>query len=108
MTSTKDTIIAEIIEADLQTLFNLIEPLKEETNELEDAYKAFKYGIKIKYHIEWNLREIHETRERQGTVILRGQTYDIEEWWDEEEARRSICRKALLEHYQDDQPYEAR
>lgn len=103
-----DTILAEIVNADLQTLFNLMEAVKEENKELEEAYDKLKYGINIPYHIEWNLREIHETRERQGTVILKGKIYDIEEWWDEEEERRTIARRALMNYYNNNSPYEAR
>lgn len=105
---TDDTIIQEIIRADLQTLYNLLEPIKEETDELKYAYIKFKHGIKIHYHISWNLKGLTETRERQNTILLKGKVYNLEEWWDEEENRRSIARKALMEYYTDNKPYEVR
>lgn len=101
--------IQEIIGADLQKLYNLLEPIKDETPELQRAFHIYKYGKNITYHIEWNLRGYAETRERQGIVIMNRQEYPIEEWWDEEEARRSIARKALLDYYgKEENPYEAR
>lgn len=104
-----ENIIQIIVTADLQTLFNLIEPIKDETEELQEAYKTIKNGKRIKYHIEWNLKGYHETRDRQQLVILKGNTYPIEEWWNEEEERRSTARKALLEYYgEEDRPYERR
>lgn len=108
MTTSKDTILGEVIEGDLQTLFNLLESVSDDSRELKEVYQKFKYGINIIYHIEWNLKGLHEIRERQGTVLLKGKTYPIEEWWDEEEARRKIARKTLMEYYEDDSPYEAR
>ena len=104
-----ETIIQEIIEADLQRLFNIMEPVKEDTDELHEAYLTMKYGKKIKYHIEWGLKELIEIRERQGTVIIQRKEYPIEEYWDEEEERRTAARKALLEYYmEDEKPYEKR
>lgn len=104
-----EVIIQEIIKADMQELYNLLEPVKHETKELEKAYNTFKTGKKIRYHIEWNLKGYAETRERQQTVILNRKEYPIEDWWDEEEDRRTAARKALLEYYsEENNPYEAR
>ena len=109
MENTKEQIISEIIEGDLQVLYNLLETVKNDSEELKKAYKKVKEGIGIKYHIEWNLKGYHEIRERQGIVILNSQQYELEEWWDEEENRRSIAREALLEYYmEEEQRYERR
>lgn len=105
----KETIIQEIIHADLQTLYNLLEPIKDETKELQAAYKILKNGRTIKYHVEWNLKGHIDIRERQGIVLLQGKEIPLEEWWDEEEDRRSEARKALLEYYsEEDAPYKGR
>ena len=105
----EDQMITEIVEADLQKLYNLLEPIKDETTKLANAYKKLKYGIKIKYHIEWNLKGYAEIRERQKTVILSGQIIPIEDWWDGEEERRTEARKALLDYYgEDESPYRGR
>lgn len=102
----KETILAQILEADLQILFNILEPLSEE---MPEVYKAVKYGIKIKYHIEYNLKNIAEIRERQQTVLLQGKTIPLEEWWNEEEERRKTARQALIEYYsKEETPYRSR
>ena len=105
----KETIIQEIIHANLQTLYNLIEPIKEENEELNKAYRILKKGRKLHYHIEWNLKGHAEIRDRQGIAVINGKEYDIEEWWDEEEERRAAARKALMNYYlEEDKPYEQR
>lgn len=105
----EDQMITEVVSADLQKLYNLLEPVKDETPELHTAYTKLKYGITIKYHIEWNLKGYVDIRDRQGIVILQGNTYDIETWWDEEEERRTIARTALLDYYSEEEtPYKGR
>lgn len=102
----EETILQEIIQGDLQILYNLLETVSEE---IPQAYKDVKYGIKIKYHIQNNLQKIVEIRERQKIAILDGKIYPLEEWWEEEEERRKTARKALLEYYtQDQKPYKSR
>lgn len=102
-------ILLKIIEGDLQTLYNLIEPIKEDTKELTEAYKKMKYGITIKYHIEYNLRGHAKTYEKTQEVILNNKTYHLEDWWNEEEERRAITRKALMNYYgEEDSMFEGR
>lgn len=107
--TTDDTIIQEIIQGDLQTLYNLLEAIKEDTPELQEAYRKAKHGITIRYHIMHNLKKNYLDRSRSNEIQLGDTLYPLEAWWDEEENRRAIMRKALLEHYtEDEKPYEGR
>lgn len=105
----KENIISEIVHANLQTIYNMLEPIKDDNEEIKEAFKKFKYGINIKYHIEWNLKGHCEVRERQRIVVMNGKEYDLETWWDEEEERRGIGRSALMEFYgKEETPYDVR
>lgn len=104
-----ETVLQEIITGDLQVLYNLLEKDKDETPELAATYKKVKYGIKIKYHIQHLLQKNYTDRSRSNEIQLGTTIYPLEAWWDEEEARRSTARKALYDHYnQEQKPYEGR
>lgn len=105
---TTNDIMQDIIQGDLQTLWNILSKDKHQTPQLTQAYNKVKNGIKLNYHIEWNLRELHNVRARAQEIELNGTIYNIEDWWDEEKAREDIARQALEEHYGNNDVYEGR
>lgn len=103
-----EAIIKEILEGDLQTLYNMIEMIKDENQELQETYEKAKHGIRIKYNINYNLKGLAQIRDREKRVIVDGKTYPLEEWWDEEENRKSLLRNTLYEYHTDTKPYRGR
>lgn len=97
-----DEILAQIVEGDLQTLWNLLCVYKDEARVLNDCYLKVKNGIHIDFHINHLLQKNQTERVRSGEVWLLGNSYAIEEFWEEEEARATAARKALLEHFDTD------
>lgn len=94
-----DTLLKEIIEGDLHTLWNILQLHKDEAPE---TYKNVKYGIKLHFHIGHELNGQILDRSRAGEVVIANHIYDQEDYWDEKEAREAEARKKLLEIYEEE------
>lgn len=104
-----DELIQQVITGNMEVLWNLLGIYKEHDGNIKEAYERFKNGLKIKYHINYNLKKKYNERPRSQEVELNGNVYSDIDWWEEEDARKELARNALMEYLTaDDKPWEDR
>lgn len=101
-------LLNEAINADLAGLWNLAGVEKDDDDEVKAAYELAKHGINLHCHIQHFLQHLYKHRDREATILLANGIYPEEEVWEEEEARTSALRKALIRLYSDEAPYAGR
>lgn len=98
-----------ILKATIKELYNYLSTIKDENNELEEAYIQARTGINLQFDIHFIVPPDETTGIQIGTdhkngyVKIARAIIPIEEYWQEVQDRKDIMRKALLEYLEENE-----
>lgn len=93
-----EDVIELFMSADFDTLFNNFRLIKDENKLFREFYKKVKFGVILKFNINYYLKDLYNFKEKIGLIYINGSEFDIEDFWDEIELREDYMRRALYEY----------
>ena len=98
----KEGFVQEVLNGSINSIYKNFRLLRldvdpEDKEYIDIVYKDVKYGIRLKFDILYVLEDMYTIKEKGGFVVLKGNAYKLEEFWEEMENREDLMRKALYE-----------
>lgn len=92
-------IAEEVIKGSLEEMYNTFINLEGEYKEYRKDYQKVRFGIIIEYdiYLNWKDGRIIE-KPKDNAVIINGDVYDEADFWSDEEERRKIMAKAIIDN----------
>lgn len=76
---------------------------KEEHPNTEVVYKKARYGITLEFDLyDYINGAVNDSKMKNGIIIVRGESFDMSEFWTELERRTKILKKWLKEYAEPD------
>jgi len=103
-------IAEKVVIGTMQELWDTFITLEGEYREFDAEYDEVRYGIDVKFEIYdlWEDTKTIVRKDKDGKVIIKGNTYKLEDFRTEKEERRKIMVEAILENTTDKEVLGAR
>lgn len=89
-----------IITGSMREIWDTFITLENEYKEFEEDYEVVRFGIKVKFEIYdlWEDTKKIVRKDKDGKVIIDGNTYKLEDFRTEKEERRKIMVNAIIDN----------